>query len=302
MPTLGAQVVPAKTLETLRLLQDLSAEDVGALDETLGEWMSRPLGREALASVVLPTNGSLYLTLMNFEPAGLMLLERGRKASRVRALAIAPDMRRRGLARTALDTATQVAREAQLGWLWMVIDKDNTPAITCALACGYKRFRPQLMRRQRSGLISLVMGNAHVELLGGTEAKSQLTQWIAIAAEQGDAWCAELATNDLVAWNAPELDDGRTYLLVSGADEVGLAHISGDSQLRRIWLWLEQSLWNTEREDNVLKSIFDTLVDAPSSIEIEFGSHGHLRTSVERYKTLGFAPLVRDHVIFARRA
>lgn len=304
MPTSGAQIVPAKVLETLRLLQDLNASDLGMLDETLGEWMHRPLGREALASVVLPTNGSLYLALMNFEPAGLLLMERGRMATRIRALAVAEDMRRRGLARMLLESADTFAHEADLHWLWMLVPNANVPATACALGAGYKRYRPQFLRRQRTGLISLTLGRAHVEPLEGDEAKQQVSQWVAFAAQQGDAWCHELASGDLAPFVAPAsasaLDQGKTYLLVSGADEVGVAHFAGTASHRSLWLWLDQAIWNTEREMNVLKSALDTLTDVPPALDIEFGSHDHLRASAGRYKAFGFKPVVRETVVFVR--
>jgi GNAT superfamily N-acetyltransferase len=320
MATSGAQVVPAKVLETLRLLQDTTAADLGVLDESLGDWMTRPLGREALASVVLPTNGSLYLALMNFESAGLMLLSRGELATRIRALIVAEDMRRRGLARTLLEAADEFVREANLAWLWMEVPNDNVPATACALSCGYRRFRPQFLRRERSTPITLSLGRAHVEVLEGNEANQQLAHWMAVAAEQGDVWCKHLALADLSRVQVPETfrdGYGKTYLLVSGADEVGVAHLShamtpndksSDSDTgpqsktpyHTLWLWLDKAVWNTERELNVLKSVLDTLVEFPARLDIELGSHDHLRTSIGQYKALGFAPKVRDRVIFVK--
>ena len=300
MATLGAQVVPGKTLETLRLLNDLDAGDLGVLDLTFGEWMNRPLGREALASVVLPSNGSLYLALMNFEPAALILMERGRVGSRIRALAVADDFRQLGLARTLLEVADDLAREAQLHWLWMMVPSDNLPATACALTCGYRRYRPQFLRRQKTNLIGLGLGHAHVELLKDEDDKAQLMHWTSATVGQGDAWCAALVAADLVPWLVPALDGGLTYLLISGADEVGLAHVAGTHQHRRITLWLDQTIWNSERESDVLKSVLDTLTEIPPLIDIEFGSHSHLRASVERYKGLGFKPIVRDTVVMVR--
>jgi GNAT superfamily N-acetyltransferase len=301
MPTLGAQVVPSRILELRRLLLDLNADDLGALDESLGEWMERPLGREALASVVLPAAGSAYLCLLNFEPAGLMVLERGKEAARVRALAVAPDLRRRGLARTMLEVADELAQEAALSWLWMLIPTANVSATACALTYGYKRYRPQFIRRQRVGILSLSQGRAHVEPLKADEAKGQLTQWIALAARQGDAWCHALASADLMAWNMPNLDEGPVYLLVSGADEVGVAYVAGERSHPRVSLWLDHALWNTPREMNVFKAVMDTLADVPSAIDVEFGSGGHLRASVAAYKALGFKPVLRERVVMVRQ-
>lgn len=300
MATLGAQVVPSRIIELRRLLAELSPSDVGMLDETLGEWMKRPLGREALASMVLPTAGSTFLCLMNFEPAGLMVIERGKAGARVRALAVTPDMRRRGLARTMLEAADAFIVEAELDWLWMQMPANNTPATACALASGYRRYRPQYLRRERLGLLSLSLGHAHVEALPADEAERLVTHWITLAAQQGDAWCSDLATQDLLSLSYPN-DEGTSYLLVSGADEVGVAHFGGDDEQRRLWLWLDQSIWNTPRELNVLKAMLDTLGDVPPALEIEFGSAGHLRASVEAYKSLGFKPVVRDEVAMVKR-
>jgi GNAT superfamily N-acetyltransferase len=300
MATLGAQVVPSRIIELRRLLAELSAEDIGMLDETFGDWIKRPLGREALASMILPTAGSSFLCLMNNDPAGLMVIERGKVGGRVRALAVTPDMRRRGLARTMLEAADAFIVEAGLGWLWMQVPAHNTPATACGLSSGYRRYRPQFMRRERVGLMSLSLGHAHVEALEAEEAERLVTHWITTAVQQGDAWCSDLASQDLMPLSYPH-DEGTSYLLVSSADEVGVAHFGGDDAQRRLWLWLDQSIWNTPREMNVLKAVLDTLGDVPPALEIEFGSAGHLRASVEAYKSLGFKPALRDVVVMAKR-
>jgi GNAT superfamily N-acetyltransferase len=300
MATLGAQVVPSRIIELRRLLAELSSDDVGMLDQTLGEWIKRPLGREALASVVLPAAGSVFLCLMNNEPAGLMVIERGKVGGRVRVLAVTPDMRRRGLARTLLEAADAFIVEADLDWLWMQVPASNLPATACALSLGYRRYRPQFMRRERLGLMSLALGHAHVEALEADEAGRLVTHWITTSASQGDDWCSDLAAQDLVSLSYPH-DEGTSYLLVSGADEVGVAHFSGDEAQRRLWLWLDQSIWNTAREMNVLKAVLDTLGDVPPALEIEFGSASHLRASLDAYKALGFKPVLRDVVVMAKR-
>jgi GNAT superfamily N-acetyltransferase len=302
MPTLGAQVVPSRILELRRLLQDLTADDLSVLDPSLGDWMKRPLGREAMASVVLPSAGSTYLCLLNFEPASLIVIERGQAAARIRALTVAPDMRRRGLARTMLEAADELTQDAGLDWLWMSVPSANVPATACALACGYKRYRPQFMRRQRTGILSLKLERARVEPLDGDDARIQLEQWIALTAEQGDAWCHPLASADLLAWNMPDLTLGKTYALISGADEVGMAHVMGERAHPRVTLWLERELWATPRELNVFKAVMDTLTDAPPAIDIEFGSGDHLRASVQLYKPLHFKPMVREDVVMVRSA
>lgn len=301
MPTLGSQVVPAKVLELRRVLAQLDAADIGALDESLGEWMNRPLGREALAGVVFPTAGSTYVCMLNFEPAGLMLIERGNVGARIRALAIAPDMRRRGLARTLLEAAEDMVRRAGLRWLWMIVPSDNEPATRCALACGYRRYRPQFMRRQLSHALPVRVERARIEPLADREADDQLRRWVGLAITQGDAWCSDLAQADLLPWNTTTLSDGRLYLLISPPNEVGIAHLRGEPAHRVVTLWLDRALWNTPREMQVLKAVLDSVADAPPTLDVEFGSGGHLRASAPAYKALGFKPVLRDRVVMVKR-
>lgn len=301
MPTLGSQVIPAKVLDLRRVMSDLSAGDLGVLDDSLSEWMHRPFGREALASLVFPSAGSPYVCFLNFEPAGLILLERGHIAARIRALAVAPDMRRRGLARTMLEAANDHAREANLAWLWMTLPSDNVPATSCALACSYRRYRPQFLRRQQSHALPIRIERAHVELLRGREATDQLRYWMRVAAEQGDGWCSDVALSDLLTWNMAELDRGALYLLVSGVDEVGIAHLGGASSHRIVTLWLERAVWSTPREAHVLKALLDSAIDIPVVLDVEFGSSGHLRASVATYKAFGFKPVLRERVVMAKK-
>ncbi|BCX03952.1 MAG: hypothetical protein KatS3mg053_1890 [Candidatus Roseilinea sp.] len=301
MPTLGSQVVPAKMLELRRLLAQLDAGDVGALDASLGEWMDRPLGREALAGVVFPVAGSTYLCMLNFEPAGLMLIERGSVGARIRLLAVAPDLRRRGLARTMLEAAEDMARQAGLRWVWMTVPSDNLPATRCALACGYRRYRPQFMRRQRGHALPIRAERARVEPLADREADAQLRYWIGVAATQGDGWCSDLVQSDLLSWTTSSLNDGQLYLLVSPPDEVGVAHLRGEPAHRVVTLWLDRAVWNTSREMQVLKAVLDSVADAPPTLDVEFGSGGHLRASAPAYKALGFRPMLRDRVVMAKR-
>jgi GNAT superfamily N-acetyltransferase len=300
MPTLGAQVVPARLLELRRLLQDLEAEDLSALDASFGGWMSRPLGREALASVVLPAAGSLYLCLLNFEPAGLILLERGKIAARVRALAVAPDLRRRGLARTMLEEAEALALDRGLSWLWMSLPPANDIATRCALACGFRRYRPQFLRRERGAALPIAARQVRAELLDAGEAKAQLAHWLVVEAEAGDAWCAEMAQNDLMPCVLPRSDEGKVFLLVSGAEEVGVAHLAGDRAHTTMTLHLDQHLWNTPREFALFKAVLDTLSDVPARIDLVLGSSGHLRASVVKYKALGFRPVLFERAMMVK--
>ncbi|PJF48731.1 MAG: hypothetical protein CUN48_01930 [Candidatus Thermofonsia Clade 3 bacterium] len=301
MPTIGAQVVPARIMELRHLLTQLDADDVGALDESLGQWMRRPLGREALAGMVLPVSGSTYMCMLNFEPAGLMLIERGNVAARIRLLAVAPDLRRRGLARTMLERAESIVRQAGLRWVWMAVPSDNLPATRCALACGYRRYRPQFMRRQLGHALPIRADRARVEPLAGREANAQLRYWVGVAAHQGDAWCSDLVQADLLPWHTALLNGGQIYLLIRPPDEVGVAHLRGGPAHCVITLWLDQALWSTPYEMQVLKAVLDAAADASSTLDVELGSGGHLRASAPAYKALGFKPMLRERVIMAKR-
>jgi GNAT superfamily N-acetyltransferase len=301
MPTIGSQVVPARLVELQRLIRQFDAADLVALDESLGGWVSRPLIRETVAGVALSIAGSVYLCMLNFELAGLMLIERGQLAARIRALAVVPDLRRRGLARTMLEAAEALARQAGLRWLWMTVPSDNLPATRCALVCGYRRYRPQFMRRQLPQALPVHVERARVERIGGQEAEQQLHRWLGVAARQGDPWCGDLAQADLFAWNTAKLSGGALYLLISAPDEVGLAHVREELSRRVVTLWLDRALWNTPRELHVLKAALDTLVDVPPVLDVEFGSSGHLRTSAPSYKALGFRPVLHDRVVMAKK-
>jgi ribosomal protein S18 acetylase RimI-like enzyme len=302
MPTIGAQVIPARLADLRRLLGQLSAADLGALDESLGGWLARPLGREALAAAVLPTAGSTYICMFNLEPAGLMVIERGQLAGRVRALAVAPDLRRRGLARTMLEAADRLAAQAGLRWLWMSVPSANLPATRCALACGYRRYRPQFMRRQRPQALPLRAEDARAIPLEPAEAADALAHWLALAAQQGDPWCKSLAQADLRSWNVAPLREGRFYRLADPAGQAfGLAHLREGLAQATVTLWLDQAIWGAPRELQALKAVLDAPAALPATLDVEFGSSGHLRAAAQAYKALGFCPVLRERVVMVRR-
>ena len=302
MPTIGAQVIPARLADLRQVLRQLSAADLGALDESLAGWLARPLGREALAAAVLPAAGSAYVCMLNLEPAGLLLIERGRLAGRVRALAVAPDLRRRGLARTMLEAADRLAAQAGLRWLWMSVPSANLPATRCALACGYRRYRPQFMRRQRPQALPLRAEDARAIPLEPAEAADELARWLALAAQQGDPWCRTLAQADLLSWNVAPLREGCFYRLLdpSGA-AIGLAHLREGPAHATVTLWLDRAVWGAPHELQALKAVLDAPAALPATLDVEFGSSGHLRAAAEAYKALGFHPVLRERVVMVRR-
>ena len=102
----GIQIVPGRASELLRALRDVSPEDIGQLDPSLGAWARRPLGREALAALLLQVAGSAWVCLLNIEPAGFIAIERRPTSARVRALTVAPE----SSSREALESALREAR------------------------------------------------------------------------------------------------------------------------------------------------------------------------------------------------
>jgi ribosomal protein S18 acetylase RimI-like enzyme len=300
IPVPGAQLIAARLQDVRRVLADLSAEDLSALDADLGEWIDRPLGREALATVVLPAAGSLFVVLMNVEPSGLILLERGSIAAHVRVLAIAPDLRGRGLAQSVLKLAEREVGQRRLTWQWMLIASDNVAAIRCALRAGFRRFQPQFLRRKHTAMPALTNLSARFALLEGERALSEATRWIDYECVAGDPWCAELARADLLKLIAP--NEGQVYRCIVDEREAGLLHIewTADSHLR-LRLWLEERLWGDAREREIVKGALDMLEVAPAVIDLEFGSSGHLRASIELFRPFGFAPEQFERVTFAKR-
>ncbi len=302
MPTIGAQVIPARLADLRQVLKQLSAADLGALDESLASWLARPLGREVLAAAVLPAAGSVYVCMFNLEPAGLMVIERGRLAGCIRALAVAPDLRRRGLARTMLEAAERLAGQAGLRWLWMRVPSANLPATACALACGYRRYRPQFMRRQHPQALPLRAEDVRAIPLDPADAAIELARWLALAAQQGNPWCRTLAQADLLSWNVAPLREGDFYrLLAPSSAAIGLAHLRGQPAHAIVTLWLDQAIWGAPRELQALKAVLDALAVLPATLDVEFGSSSHLRAAAQAYKALGFRPVLRDQVVMVRR-
>lgn len=298
--TTGAHLEPARLGDLRRLLGELEADDLGALDPGLGDWLRRPFGREALASVVLPASGSVFLSLMNIEPAGLIVLERGEIAARVRVLAVARDMRRRGLARTMLMQSADIARDRDIDWLWLSIDAGNAGATRCALTNGFRRFQPQFLRRERLGALTVMNFDIRVEALADDVGLEEATRWIEYESNVGDDWCAPLAQADLLKWSAPH--GGRYYMCIHGDRDVGLAHMASESDGHvRIRLWLEQSVWGGAVERAAFKGVVDMMRATPARIDVELGSAGHLRAAVELYRSLGFMPCLHDRVTFVKR-
>jgi GNAT superfamily N-acetyltransferase len=300
IPVPGSHLMPARLPDVRRVLADLEAADLAALDPEFGAWMQRPLGREALAGVVLPSAGSLFVAVLNIDPAGLILLERGATAAQIRVLAIAPDLRKRGLAQSVLALAEREAAARDLAWLWMLIAPGNTLATRCALRAGYRRVQPQYLHRALKRGLALTNLSARFALLSEREALAEASRWIAYECALGDAWCADLVHSDLIKLLAP--NEGSVYRCIVDERDAGLLHVEWTAASHlRLRLWLEQRLWGTAQEREIFKGALDMLADRPDVIDLEFGSSQHLRTALEQFRPLGFEPAQFERVTFAKR-
>ena len=47
--------------------------------------------------------------------------------------------------------------------------------------------------------------------------------------------------------------------------------------------------------------MLDALAALPATLDVEFGSSGHLRAAAQAYKALGFRPVLRERVVMVRR-
>ncbi len=279
----------------------LTPQEIGALDDRLAEWAERPLGREALAVGVLPALGSVWVCLMNLEPAGFMALQRGELGAKMIALAVAPDMRRRGLAHTMLEEAERLVAKGDLGWIWFEAASDAHAAVRCALQHGYRRYRPQFLRRERMGALPLpVTRMIALPVEQPEEIEKRLLRWLQRNLQYGDAWCAPLVEQDLRFWTPRPLNEGTFYRLLDQRREVGLAHVVGAPSARVVSLWLEPAVWNTAEEMLAVKAAMDALGEVPEVLDVELGSSGHLRASIARWRALGFQPILRDRVLWVK--
>lgn len=282
----GIQIVPGRASELLRALRDVNDADIGALDASLGAWARRPLGREALAGILLQLSGSAWVSLLNIEPAGFIAIERRATSARVRALTVAPDLRRRGCARALLAETVTRAADQKLGWVWMDIPAENTPAIQCALSSGFRRLLPQYLRRVAAGL---VLGNAHRILLSplqGKAAAAAMYEAAAAEADAGDAWAAGYARMEHPG--LPDPAAGRTFMASVGGRAAGCAHLQVAGDAARVWLWLGPDVWADDLEFAILRATLNTLQRAPAVIEVRLGSGDHLRAAAQRYKAAQF--------------
>lgn len=297
MRTLGSQIVTARVNELRRVLLDLSAQDMSQLDPSIGASMDRPLGREVLAAR-LPVSDSAYVCLYNLEPSGVIVLHRSRIAARIRALAVSPDQRRKGLARTLLLDAEDRAREHGMSWLWMLVPSANLEATRCALGCGFKRYRPQFLYRNIGRTLMIETRSVYLRPVTGPNASRTITYWFNMELNQGDAWAQPVVEAELLPLVLPET--GLVWECVVNGQEAGCAHLGGSAGHPTITLWLEQAIWNTPEETACLRAVLSTLAEIPPEIDLWLGSGDHLRASIARYKALGFQPKLGEWVIFVK--
>lgn len=289
-------MVPGRPAELRRLLESLDADALGALDPSLGDWINRPLGRELLATTILPAAGSVYVCLYSLEPAGLIVVERGSVAARVRALVVARDMRRRGVARALLREAIARARERGLAYLWMRVNAANRAALDGALSLEFRRVLPQFLRRELTAPIPAPPERSRVAVQAASAAA--IEEWQQVETDAGDAWVGPLIEADLAQHVLPA--PGRALEMRADGRRLGAASVAQLDGRLRLNLWLTPAAWNTPMEIACLRAALDALGEQPRVIELQLGSSKHLKLSAERYKALGFAPALNAWQLLAR--
>ncbi len=293
----GARMVPARYGELSQVLKAVGAAGLGALDPSVARTMGWPFGR-AVTAWTLPLTGAASVVLMSLEPAGLILLRRTDVSARILALAVPPDMRRRGLARFMLDDAAARAAGHDLRWLWALVPSSNAPATRCALACGFQRFRPQRLRREIGGRLPVRAPDVALELQAGPARVATLTQWLGAELAAGDLWIRDLIEAELAPLVMPR--SGRVWSCAAAGREIGCAHVEGPIAHPVVTLWLDQPVWNTPVEVAALKCVLDRIESEPARLDLRFGSTSHLRASAEHFKALHFEPVMEERVLFAR--
>ena len=297
--TSGAQVQIGKIGQIRSLLKLITADDLMQLDPTLGSWLNRPFGREALINAILPTAGSTFICQLNIETAGMLVVARSKIAAHIRALVVAPDMRRRGIARTMLLEVEQFIIRRDLPWIWMEVPSANIPATKFALTHGFRRFRPQFLRLASNTLLSIRAEDVQLERLSAEYAAAEIPNAQLTETRLGDSWAHDLVEGELLPRLTPT--EGMAWACMVDGQDVGVAHLGGTRQHPVVSLWLDAYIWNTPREVALVKAVLDTLNSVPSGIDLRFGSEGHLRASVNQFKTLGFKPEIEPRVFMLKR-
>ena len=131
-----------------------------------------------------------------------------------------------------------------------------------------------------------------------SEAARAIPVWVGVEVTAGDEWVQPLINEELLRWSMPEM--GQTWLAVVDGNEVGCIHLHRRHAHPCFWLWLDQTIWNTDLEIACLKSALSALPEAPHALDVRLGSEGHLRAAVARYKEFGFAPVLNERVHFVK--
>ena len=306
----SAHVSVASQSDVRAILKVLKPADLTVLEPALEGRLQGGLWRTTLP-IVLPTLGSVFTCNYNVEPAGLMVVERRQVTANIRLLAVAPDLRRRGIATKMLRDLEPLVRSRHLRWLWTEVPSDNAPATRLALSTGFRRVQPQFLRRDVPTLLQVsseVVAGVAIELLDPRGVARAVTTAMQTEVQEGDAWVQELLEIEL--FQRMTLPVGDTYVCFARAEaasgdrklgEVGLAHLSGTKQHTTIHLWLDQAMWGQPAELGLLKLLLNTVLGVPRLLDVRLGSSGHLRASADSFKAVGFAPVIEPRVVFAKR-
>jgi GNAT superfamily N-acetyltransferase len=295
--TVGAQVAAAKILELRKVMSGLPDADILALDPSLGEWLRRPLGREALGAFVMQTSGSTYICLLNTDSAGFAFIARGVNHAQIRALAVARDMRRRGLATTMLIALAEAARARRVNWLWLQIASSNAAAIQCALKNGYKRYLPQYLSRR--SVSPLALPSADVRMVATTRATLQSVIFAEIDA--GDADVSELVERAWIDRVLPSEAEHAWWRVELQGALIGAAHVVLNGAVPVISLWLMPQYWNFEAEQVIIKTALHHIKMPATKFDLHIGSRAHLARHLAQYKQSDFVLQLKSYSFFWKK-
>lgn len=276
---------------------DISVEDMAALDASIAIGMDRPLGREMMAAR-LPLAESVFVCLYNLEPAGLIVLHRSHIAAQVRALVVAQDMRRKGLARTMLTEAEERALDKKLTWLWLRMSSNNLAGKLCARSFGFKRYNAQYLHRAHGSAIPTQGVQVRLEPMDEAFAERALVYWLGAEVNAGDVWAQPFIETEMMAMLIPR--GGQSWRMLIAGSEIGVANLVGSEGHHAVTLYLDHVLWNSPSELACLRAVLQSVDSRLTSIDVNFGSSGHLRASLARYKELGFTAVIANEVLYIK--
>jgi hypothetical protein len=187
-----------------------------------------------------------------------------------------------------------------MNWLWMWVPSANMAATHCALAYGFKRYRPQFLYRSIGHTLMSETRSVYLRPVTDSDASRTIQHWFTVELNEGDAWAQPVVAAELMPLVLPDPHAGRMWGCIVNDREAGCIHLAGLNGHPVISLWLERDIWNTNEEIACLRAVISSLEQIPPEIDLWLGSADHMRASVARFKSLGFQPQLDERVIFVK--